>query len=95
MSLAWISLIALVIVLIVSCISELNVGILALAAAWIVGVYLAGMRLEEVLATFPIGLFLTLVGVTLLFTQAQLNGTLEKVRMAPCASAAAMSGSFR
>ncbi len=79
MSLAWISLIALVIVLIVSCISELNVGILALAAAWIVGVYLAGMRLEEVLATFPIGLFLTLVGVTLLFTQAQLNGTLEKV----------------
>jgi di/tricarboxylate transporter len=79
MSLAWISLLALVIVLIVSCISELNVGVLAIAGAWIVGVYLAGMRLEEVLATFPTGLFLTLVGVTLLFTQAQLNGTLEKV----------------
>ncbi len=79
MSLAWISLIALVIVLIVSCTSELNVGVLALAAAWIVGVYLAGMRLDDVLGTFPIQLFLTLVGVTLLFTQAQLNGTLEKV----------------
>ena len=82
MTLAWISLIALVIVLIVSCVSELNVGVLALAAAWIVGVYLAGMRLEEVLATFPVQLFLTLVGVTLLFSQAQLNGTLGKIAQA-------------
>ena len=82
MSLAWISLIALVIVLIVSCVSELNVGVLALAAAWIVGVYLAGMPLAEVLATFPVQLFLTLVGVTLLFSQAQLNGTLGKIAQA-------------
>ena len=37
MTLAWISLIALIIVLIVSCVSELNVGVLALAAAWPVG----------------------------------------------------------
>ena len=79
MTLAWISLIALVIVLVVSCTTELNVGVLALAAAWIVGVYLAGMRLDAVLATFPIQLFLTLVGVTLLFAQAQLNGTLGKI----------------
>jgi Na+/H+ antiporter NhaD/arsenite permease-like protein len=79
MSLAVISLTALIIVLLVSCTTSLNVGVLALAAAWIVGVYLGGMRLEDVLGTFPIQLFLTLVGVTLLFTQAQLNGTLEKV----------------
>ena len=82
MTLAWISLIALVIVLIVSCVSELNVGVLALAAAWIVGVYLAGMPLNDVLATFPTQLFLTLVGVTLLFSQAQLNGTLGKIAQA-------------
>src|SRR5688500_1775974 len=82
MTLAWISLIALVVVLIVSCVSELNVGVLALAAAWIVGVYLAGMPLGEVLATFPVQLFLTLVGVTLLFSQAQLNGTLGKIAQA-------------
>ena len=79
MTLAWISLIALIIVLVVSCTTELNVGVLALAAAWLVGVYLAHMRLEDVLATFPIQLFLTLVGVTLLFAQAQLNGTLGKL----------------
>jgi di/tricarboxylate transporter len=42
-------------------------------------VYFGGMRLDDVLAGFPIQLFLTLVGVTMLFTQAQLNGTLDQV----------------
>jgi Na+/H+ antiporter NhaD/arsenite permease-like protein len=79
MSLAWISLLALVAALILSCTTNLNIGVLALATAWLVGVYLGGMRLDDVLGTFPIQLFLTLVGITLLFTQAQLNGTLEKV----------------
>jgi di/tricarboxylate transporter len=37
------------------------------------------MRLEQVLAGFPVSLFLTLAGVTLLFAQAQANGTLEKL----------------
>ena len=79
MSLAWLSLIALLIAIVVSCISRMNVGVLAIAFAWIVGVYFGHMRLEDVLAGFPIGLFLTLCGVTLLFTQAQLNGTLDKL----------------
>ena len=79
MSLAWLSLSALFIAIVVSCFTRLNVGVLAVAFAWIVGVYFGGMRLEEVLAGFPIQLFLTLVGVTMLFTQAQLNGTLDQV----------------
>jgi di/tricarboxylate transporter len=36
------------------------------------------MRVEEVAAGFPVQLFLTLSGTTLLFTQAQVNGTLDK-----------------
>jgi di/tricarboxylate transporter len=79
MSLAWLSLGALVVAMIVSCFSELNVGVLGLALAWIVGVYLGGMSLNDVLGGFPVQLFLTLAGVTLLFTQAQLNGTLDRV----------------
>ena len=79
MSLAWLSLIALVIAMIVSCFSELNVGVLGLALAWVVGVYLGGMSLNDVVGGFPVQLFLTLAGVTLLFTQAQLNGTLDRV----------------
>jgi di/tricarboxylate transporter len=79
MSLAWLSLGALFVAIIVSCFTRLNVGVLAIAFAWLVGVYFAGMRLEDVLAGFPIQLFLTLVGVTLLFTQAHLNGTLDQI----------------
>jgi di/tricarboxylate transporter len=79
MSLAWLSLGALFVAIVVSCFTRLNVGVLAVAFAWIVGVYFGGMRLDEVLAGFPIQLFLTLVGVTMLFTQAQLNGTLDQV----------------
>jgi di/tricarboxylate transporter len=79
MSLAWLSLGALLVAIVVSCTTRLNVGILSLAFAWIVGVYFGGMRLDEVIGGFPVQLFLTLAGVTLLFTQAQLNGTLDKL----------------
>jgi di/tricarboxylate transporter len=57
----------------------MNVGVLSLALAWIVGVYIGGMKLDEVIGAFPIQLFLMLTGVTLLFSQAQLNGTLDRL----------------
>jgi Na+/H+ antiporter NhaD/arsenite permease-like protein len=79
MNLAWVSLFALAVAIIVSCTTKINVGILSMALAWIIGVYLGGMRLAEIAAGFPTQLFLTLVGVTLLFSQAQANGTLDKV----------------
>ena len=79
MNLAWLSLAALLAAIVVSCFSRLNVGVLALAFAWIVGVYFGGMSMNDVVAGFPIQLFLTLTGITLLFTQAQLNGTLDKL----------------
>jgi di/tricarboxylate transporter len=78
MSLAWISLGALLVAILVSCFSPLNVGVLAIAFAWLIGQY-AGMSLNDVIAGFPVSLFVTLAGVTMLFTQAQLNGTLDKV----------------
>jgi Na+/H+ antiporter NhaD/arsenite permease-like protein len=79
MSLAAISLCALLIVIILSCTTKLNVGVVSLAMAWIIGVYLGGMKVDEIAAGFPVQLFLTLVGMTLLFSQAQLNGTLDKL----------------
>ena len=79
MNLAWLSLGALVVAMIISCFSQLNVGVLGLALAWILGVYLGGMKLADVMNGFPTQTFLMLVGVTLLFTQAQLNGTLERI----------------
>ena len=79
MNLAYVSLGALVVAILVSCFTELNVGILALALAWVVGVYVGGMPLNDVISGFPVSLFLTLSGVTLLFTQAQLNRTLDRI----------------
>jgi di/tricarboxylate transporter len=79
MSLAWISVAALVIAVTLSCTTTVNVGVLSMAMALIVGVYLGGMTPEMVLEGFPTPLLVTLVGVTLLFAIAEVNGTLARV----------------
>jgi Na+/H+ antiporter NhaD/arsenite permease-like protein len=79
MTLAWVSLGALLVAIVLSCVTRLNVGVVAVAFAWLVGVFVGDMSLDAVLSGFPVQLFLTLAGVTLLFTQAQLNGTLDKL----------------
>jgi len=79
MNLAVLSVLALFIAILVSCFTSLNVGVLAMALAWIVGVYAGGMPIATVLAGFPVPLFLTLVGMTLLFALAQTNGTLDRL----------------
>lgn len=73
------SLVALVVALALSMTSRINVGWLALSFAWLIGVYAAGMRPDAVMSGFPISLFLTLTGVTLLFSLAEANGSLEAV----------------
>src|SRR6059036_2673180 len=79
MSLPVLSIIAFAIAIIISCVSQINVGILSIAFAFIIGVFLGGMKVADVAAGFPTSLFLILVGVTLLFSQASVNGTLDKV----------------
>ena len=79
MDAATLSLGALAIAIIVSCTIRLHVGFLAISLAWVVGVYIAGMSAAEVMGGFPTRLFLTLAGVTLLFSQAQANGTLDLI----------------
>jgi Na+/H+ antiporter NhaD/arsenite permease-like protein len=74
---AVLSLVALLVALALSMTSRINVGWLALAFAWLIGVYQAGMRPDAVMSGFPVTLFLTLAGVTLLFSIAETNGTLE------------------
>ena len=79
MNLAVISVAALAFAVIISCVSSVNVGVLAIALAWIVGVYIGGQPINTVMGGFPSQLFLTLTGVTLLFALAQSNGTLERL----------------
>src|SRR5262249_53099999 len=82
--LAWLSLAALALVVAVSCTTRVNPGLLALVLAWLIGICPASVGertvgLKQVLAGFPARLFLTLVGVTLLFALVQDNGTLDRV----------------
>jgi di/tricarboxylate transporter len=79
MSLAVISVAALALAIIVSCVTTLNVGVLAVALAWVIGVYIGGIPVNTVMGGFPSQLFLTLAGMTLLFTMAQCNGTLDRL----------------
>jgi di/tricarboxylate transporter len=82
-ALAWISLAALLVVIVCSCVTSVNPGVLALAFAFLIGVYLDPKgSLKAVVDGFPTDLFLTLVGVTLLFTQAHGNGSLDAVARA-------------
>ena len=74
-----VTLYALALAIVLSCTTRLNVGLLALALAWVIGIYVADLPLREVTAGFPVDLFLTLAGVTLLFAQAHVNGTLDIV----------------
>lgn len=73
------SLAALLALIVVSCFSRINVGVLGLALAWAVAALVAGWTPEQVVAGFPAGLLLTLAGVTLLFSLAEANGTVEQL----------------
>jgi Na+/H+ antiporter NhaD/arsenite permease-like protein len=79
MDVATLSVLGLVLAVAVSCFTRLNVGVLAVSLAWLIGVYVGGMPVNTVTGGFPSSLFLTLVGVTLLFAIAQGNGTLDRL----------------
>ena len=77
MSLALTSLLALVTIIVISCVfPRVNPGLPAIIAALIIGTILADMSVKSVLSGFPADLFLLLVGVCAVFGIAQENGTL-------------------
>jgi di/tricarboxylate transporter len=79
MSPAVLSLLALIFAIVLSITSRINVGLVAIGLAWLVGVYAAGLAPGVIISGFPSSLFLTLVGVTLLFAAASANDTLERL----------------
>jgi Na+/H+ antiporter NhaD/arsenite permease-like protein len=87
MDLAVLSLAAVGVVVTAGAFLPVNLGVLSIALAFVVGVVAGDMKLSAVVGGFPSGLFLTLVGVTLFFSQARANGTLERVSAAAVALA--------
>lgn len=79
MDVSLIALLALLAAILIGSFTAINVGLLSIALAFLVGVGLTGMKHSAVIAGFPSNLFVTLLGVTFLFSQARANGTLERV----------------
>ncbi len=77
---AWMSILALTIVIIISCVNEeLHVGNLSIAFAIVVAAIFMNTAASKVVMGFPLSLFMILVGVTFMFAMAQVNGTLGKI----------------
>ncbi|WP_278260083.1 hypothetical protein [Nocardioides convexus] len=72
-----ISLAVLAVVFLVATVRGVNMGALALVASFVVGLAVYDATTEDVLAGFPSGLFVILVGVTYLFALAKNNGTVD------------------
>lgn len=58
---------------------DINTGLVALAFAYLIGCFVLGMPINDLLATFPIKLFLVIFTLALFFNFAVVNGTLEKI----------------
>lgn len=72
-----ISILALVAAFVVATTLSVNMGMLMLAVAFLVGTAVGGLSEEEIFAGFPGEIFVVLVGVTYLFAIARANGTTE------------------
>ncbi|MEV0235599.1 SLC13 family permease [Nonomuraea sp. NPDC050786] len=77
MSAEVIALIVLVLVFLIATVRSINMGALALVAAFVVGTAVFGVKVTDVLGGFPANLFVILVGVTYLFALAKNNGTVD------------------
>jgi di/tricarboxylate transporter len=66
-------------VFILATLRKVHIGVLMFAAAAAVGVGIAGMNIDRVVAGFPIGILVLLVGVTYFFSIAQTNGTVDRI----------------
>jgi Na+/H+ antiporter NhaD/arsenite permease-like protein len=72
------SLIALIAVFVTATTTPVNMGLLAFVAAFLIGA-LSGVSLDDVLGFFPGDVFVLIVGITLLFGVARVNGAIELV----------------
>lgn len=77
MSIQLLSIVLLVVIFLIATVLPINMGALALAATFFIGVLGLGLSAREIFAGFPGDLFVTLVAVTYLFAIAQKNGAVD------------------
>lgn len=57
------------------------IGLLSMTFAYIIGVFLIGMKASAVVATFPAKILFTIIGICWLFGYANENGTLRQITL--------------
>ena len=77
MSLELVSILILVVVFLIASVRSINMGALAIVAAFIFGAGFVHESADDLFGGFPGDLFVTLVGVTFLFSIAKSNGTVD------------------
>lgn len=77
--------VGLVAIFVLGTLRSINLGILSLAATFIVGTFLTRESLADMYRGFPVDLLVLLVGVTYLFGVAASNGTIERMVAAAAA----------
>lgn len=79
MGLPELSLIALAVAVVVGIARNVNVGPLSIAIALVIGYYIGGVKIKDLIAGYPVNVFIMLAGITYLFAIANINGTLAKL----------------
>ncbi|MEX2467150.1 MAG: SLC13 family permease, partial [Gemmatimonadota bacterium] len=73
---AAISIVAIIVAIAVGTMGRVNVGLVSIAFAFVIGRFMVGLAPSEIVGGWPLGLFFMLLGMTLLFGIARVNGTL-------------------
>ncbi|GAF45867.1 SLC13 family permease [Rhodococcus wratislaviensis] len=74
-----ISIVALIAIFTVATLTPINMGILAFAGAFVIGGWVSGIPVEDIIDAFPGSTFIIVGGITLLFAIAKANGTIDLV----------------
>ncbi|WP_191090571.1 SLC13 family permease [Niallia endozanthoxylica] len=77
MTIKVIAILGLLVIFILGTILPINIGVLGLVAAFIVGFFMYDLSLHEMIQVFPVQLFLIIVGITYLFTIIQSSGAID------------------
>lgn len=76
------ALVALVAMFVIATVFDINIGLIAFVSAFVVGALIDGLGTDDLLAMFPVDMFVLIVGVTLLFGVARANRTVEWIAQA-------------
>ena len=69
------------------------IGLISMTFAYIIGVFLLGMKTSAVVGLFPAKILFTIIGICWLFGYANENGTLRQITLSWCTNSASIPAS--